>query len=270
MLKNEEALLEQVLPIWATYPVNTFVFYDDNSTDSSIDVISKYLPKERYVILNDKLESFNESYNRSKMLEYSRENNSDYVFTIDCDELLSANFDGIFEEILKNYEHHNFLLYWYNVVNNTLNLHRQDPAYLNNYRTFILPMKHTGKFDTSQARYHVPRTPSVNMPHAYTKEIGVIHLQSINTKFYAIKQLWYKHFEFVNYGYSEVEINNKYDSVVNGLNFNPTETPQEIVGDIKIDPSIFDTLLVKKGYLDFIKKHFNEKLVTFGKEYIDD
>jgi len=270
MLKNEEDLLEEVLPIWKTYPVEKFVFYNDNSTDSSVDVINKHLSKDRVIILNDKLDSFNESHNRSRMLEYSRENNSDYVFTIDCDEILSANFNGIFEEILENYKHYNFMLYWFNVVNDTLALYRTDPAYKNNYRVFILPMKYTGKFDLTMWQYHVPRTPPVAMPLSKTDEIGIIHLQSMNTKYYAIKQLWYKHFEFVNYNYSEEIINSKYDPVVNGLNFHEIKTPPEIIGNIKIDHSIFDRMAIKKGYLDFIKTHYNEKLVTFGKEYLDD
>jgi hypothetical protein len=268
MLKNEDDLLNTVLPIWSKYPVEQFVFYDDNSTDDSLSTIAKHLPKDRYKIINDKLDSFNESHNRSRMLEYSRDCNVDYVFTIDCDELLSANFEGIFDDVLKNYESYNFLLYWYNVVNGSLQQYRNDAAYVHNYRSFILPMKYTGKFDTSLAKYHVPRTPHVNLPTSITDEIGVLHLQSIDRKYYALKQLWYKHYEYVHYGYSAQEINNKYDSVVNNLMFEEKQTPDDIIRNIEIDMSIFENMADKKGYTQFIKKHYNKDLVTFGHEYI--
>jgi hypothetical protein len=96
----------------------------------------------------------------------------------------------------------------------------------------------------------------------------IIHLQSSNKKYYAIKQLWYKHHEFVKYDHDVQFINGRYDPVVNGLNFNPQFTPQNIIDGIDIDLSFFNGLEGEKGYVDFIKEHYNEELITFGKEYI--
>jgi hypothetical protein len=270
-IKNEENLLDILLPYWKLYPVNKFVFYDYNSIDNGINIISKHLPKERFHIINDKIDTFNESHSRSRMFEYSRENKADIVFSIDADELLSANFERNFDEILKIYNECNLLLYWYNVVNNSTKKIRQDPAYINNFKNFIIPVKFAGKFDMNQWKYHsVARAPNINLPTEFTKDIGIIHLQAINRRFYALKQLWYKHFELVNYNHSIDEINNRYDSVVNNLQFNAIDTPPEIIGNIEFDPLIYDKIEKKKGYLSFIKEHLNEKLITFGKEYIYD
>lgn len=268
MVKDEEDLLQVVLPFWVKYPVDKFVFFNDSSSDSTVDVIKKHIPVDRLHIIDSDRNTFSESHNRSAMLEYSRKVGADYVLTIDCDELLSANFEGMFQDILQNYETTNFLLYWYNVVEGSVNKLRQDPSYASNYRSFILPMKHTGHFDLTQWKYHTPRTPQIHLPAAVTHDIGVIHLQAINTEFYALKQLWYKHYEFINYNHSVEFINDRYDPVVNSLQFNTVATPEDIVAGIEIDPSIFNTILEKKGYRQYILDNYNEQLVTFGKEYL--
>ena len=268
MVKDEEDLLQVVLPFWVKYPVDKFVFFNDNSTDNTVQIIKKYVTADRLHIINSDRSTFSESHNRSAMLEYSRNEKADYVLTIDCDELLSANFQESFHDILENYETTNFLLYWYNVVEGSVNNLRQDPSYTNNYRSFVLPMKHTGYFDLSQWKYHTPRTPAVRLPVAVTHDIGVIHLQAINTEFYALKQLWYKHYEFINYNHSVEFINDRYDPVINNLQFNTVATPEDIVAGIEINPSIFNTILEKKNYRKYILDNYNKQLVTFGKEYL--
>lgn len=268
MVKNEALLLEQVLPIWKAYEVDQFVFYDDNSTDNTVEVIAKHLPPERFVVYNDKLPAFNEAYHRSKMLQHSRKKRADYVLSIDSDELLSANLAKDLSVVLKEYETKDLWLFWYNVVNDSLSQTRNDPAYANNYRSFILPLKHTGQLDLTQWKYHTPRVPSVNLPRAHTKDYGVIHLQALNKRFYALKQLWYKHFEFVSYKHSVDQINGRYDPVVNGLNFCAVQTPAEIVGDITFDPTVFDAIETTRQHKQYILDHMNPALVTFGREYL--
>ena len=97
MMKNEEVLLESILPIWKKYPVDVFIFYDDNSTDSSISVIEKHLESGRYIIVNDNLPKFNEGYHRQKMIDVSRDNDVDVVFSLDCDELLTSTIVNDFD-----------------------------------------------------------------------------------------------------------------------------------------------------------------------------
>jgi len=268
MVKNEEILLSHVLPIWKNYPVDYFIFYDDNSTDNTNNIIYDLLPKEKVIILNDKLEKFNEGYQRQKMIDESRNLGIDYVICLDADELLSSNIVKNFSSFIKNYETTDLYLYWYNVVNDTLSEHRTDPLYENNYRCFVLPLKHTGNLDVNLWQYHTPRTPNVNLPRSFTKEYGVLHLQSSNKKYYALKQLWYKHYEHLNYGHGFDYINQRYDPVVNNLNFNERITPFEIFEGINIDLSFMDGLEKTKGYIDYVKENYKEELITFGKEYI--
>jgi len=268
MIKNEEVMLSHVLPIWKNYPVDYFIFYDDNSTDNTNNIIYDFLPKEKVIILNDKLERFNEGYQRQKMIDESRNLGIDYVICLDADELLSSNIVKNFSSFIKNYETTDLYLYWYNVVNDTLSEHRTDPLYVNNYRCFVLPLKHTGNLDVNLWQYHTPRTPNVNLPRSFTKEYGVLHLQSSNKKYYALKQLWYKHYEHLNYGHGFDYINQRYDPVVNNLNFNERLTPFEIFEGINIDLSFMDGLEKTKGYIDYVKQNYKEELITFGKEYI--
>ena len=268
MTKNEELLLNELLPIWVNYPVDKFIFYNDNSIDGTVNTIKSHLG-DRAVIINDNLDEFNESHNRSRMLEYSRENGATHVIAMDCDELLSDNLVTNFNEVISMYDTKDVYLYWYNVVNNTLTETRNDPSYIQNHRSFILPLKHTGKMNLGLWKYHTPRTPQITLPKTMTKKYGVIHLQSINTKFYALKQLWYKHYEYVKYKHPVNFINQRYDPVVNNLDFMPIKTPKEILGNIQFDHKVYDEMCEHKGYLKFIKENYNKELVTFGSEFID-
>jgi len=269
MFKNEEAILPEILKIWKTYPIDLFIFYDDNSTDNSVEIIKKSLPAEKIIIVNDKLLTFNESYQRQKMIDVALENNVDIVFAIDCDELLTTSIINDFDNFLKKYQTTDMWLFWYNCVNDTLLQYRNDPQYINNYRSFILPLKHINRLNINDYKYHTPRTPRVNLPiKELTKEYGVIHLQSINRRFYAIKQLWYKHYEFITYGHSVAFINNRYDSVVNNLNFCEKYMTNKLIAGIDFDVSVFNNTTKEKDYLKFINDNYNEKLITFGKEYL--
>lgn len=268
MLKNEERLLPEILKIWKQYPIDLFVFYDDNSTDSSIEIIKNILDSDRYIIINDKLPKFNESYQRQRMIDVSRENGVDIVFSIDCDELLTSTIVNNFHNFLNVYKNQDMHLFWYNSVNNTLSEYRTDPQYANNYRSFVLPLNKTSSLNINDWKYHTPRTPNVELIKTYNDDFGVIHLQALDKKYYAIKQLWYKHYEFVNYGHSIDFINSRYDVVVNNLQFNPKKINPELIEGIEFNTNIFAGLEVEKGYLEFIHNNYNEGLVTFGKEFL--
>jgi len=265
-VKDEAILLEHVLPFWQEYPIDEFVFLDDNSTDNTSEVIGDFLGEEA-TILSPVTDTFHEAKNRSTMLEYSRSKDADIVISIDTDELLSQSFLLHFDWLVEQALDIHVFLYQYNVVG-SMNKIRQDPEYVNNYRDFIFPMKHTGKFDESKDRYHTPRTPPINLPDSPVKECGFIHLQALNVKFYALKQLWYKVYEYKEYGKSVDEINAAYDKVVNGLDFCEIDTPKNIVGDWKFDASVFDKILEERKYIDYINEHGVDELITFGEEYL--
>jgi len=267
MVKNEGLLLDKILPIWKTYPVDFFVFYNDNSTDDTCKIIGKHLDADKFIILNDELIDFNESHNRSRMSEYSRDK-CDYIIFLDADELLSSNIVENYSEFIKLYDTSNLQLYWYNVVD-SLNTYRYDSQYRNAFGGFITKSENLGSMNLSQAKYHTcPRYVNNTLPAAYTNQFGIIHLQSLNKKYYALKQLWYKHFEFKTWGHSVQSLNSKYDPVVNNFEFNLQETPLSIIGNINFDISVFDELAEKKGYLAYVRDNYNDELVTFGKQYL--
>lgn len=267
MIKDEALLLPEVYKQWKDYPIDHWVFYNDNSTDNTEEVIRDLFGKSA-TILNDEREEFSESHNRSRMLEHSREK-AQFVVSIDADELMSSNLIDNWEEVLEHHNKYDLHYFWYNVVG-SLKMRRNDPMYRQNYRTFILPMEHTGKFDMSQYKYHTPRTPRINLPVAHARDVGFIHLQAINKKFYALKQLWYKHYEYVTWNHSVQYINNRYDIVINQLNFEETTTPENIIRGIDFDSSVYDKMEEYKGYRKFIEDNLVPELVTFGKEYIGD
>lgn len=263
--KNEELILQEIIKYWKNYDVDKWIFYDDNSIDKSSKIIIDNL-SDRAVIINDKLSYFNETHNRNRMLEYSRQNGADIVISIDADELLSSNFKTNLRSILAENIDFNLECFWYNVVGN-ISKTRNDPCYSDNYKSFIAPMKNTYSFQHN-ILMHCPRLPHINLPKRKTKEIGFIHLQAINKRFYALKQLWYKHFEFHKYKYPIEYINNRYDPVVNNLNFYEIDTPSEIYEGINIDSSIYDEIEKIKGYGDYVRQNLVKELLTFGSEYL--
>lgn len=268
MIQNEALILPEVYKQWKDYPVDKWVFYDDNSSDDTVAVI-KSLFGDKAVIFEGKREEFSESHNRAMMLEFSRGDDANFVLSIDADELISASWLENWDHIVESNCLFDVEYYWFNVVG-SVNKMRQDPMYINNYRTFLLPLRHTEKFDLTQYKYHTPRTPPVRLNKARCNEAGVIHLQAINTRYYALKQLWYKHYEFHTWQHPVEYINQRYDPVVNNLNFNEVDTPDYICGDISFDASIYDEIEKVKGYKQYIKDNYVPELVTFGREYLED
>ena len=267
MIQNESIILPHVYEYWKDYPVDKWVFYDDNSTDETVAVI-KSLFKDKAVIFEGKRKEFNESHNRSYMLEYSRSDGADFVLSIDADELLSTAWLLNWDTVLGKNLEYDTQYYWYNVVGD-VNTIRQDPMYASNYRTFLLPLKYTAKFDMTQYKYHTPRTPPVSLQKAKC-DVGVIHLQSINKRYYALKQLWYKHYEHQTWNHPVAFINSRYDPVVNNLNFMEQPTPPYINDGIEFDPSVYDEIEKIKGYKEYILENYNKHLVTFGEEYLNE
>ena len=263
MIQNEALILPLVYEYWKDYPIDQWVFYNDNSTDATLEVINSLFPTA--MVFDNKDPNFSEARNRGTMFEYSRQNGADYVLAIDVDELLSANLVNHWSE-LTNCESE-CQLYWYNVVG-SVNKMRQDPSYLENYRTFFVPTAKAGMFTPGHVTYHTPRTPPVFLPQTKRKDVGVIHLQSINKKYYALKQLWYKHYEWVTWKKDPNYLNAMYDVVVNGLDFCEQNTPEEIAGDLKFDASVYDEIAEIKGYRQFILNNYNPTLVTFGEQYL--
>lgn len=264
-IKNERLILQEVMPYWKNYSIDKWIIYDDNSTDGSVEFIKQELDSKA-IILNDSLKYFNETHNRSRMLEYSRNAGADVSICIDADELLSANFASNLREILLEHTNCKMDCFWYNVVGD-INKTRNDPCYIDNYKSFIAPLQYTDQFKCNMLM-HTPRTPNISLPSKKLKNIGFIHLQAINKRFYALKQLWYKHFEYHVYNYPIDYINSRYDPVVNNLDFCEVDTPKEICEGIQINGDLYNEIEKQKGYKDFVKQNYIKELVTFGEEYL--
>lgn len=266
MIQNESIILPHIHKYWKDYPIDKWVFYDDNSSDDTVNVIKSLFGDKAFVIEGSRSE-FNESHNRSYMLEFSRSDGADFVLSIDADELLSTSWLQNWDFILKHNLDFDVEYYWYNVVGSISKI-RQDPQYLHNYRTFLLPLSKTSKFDMTQFKYHTPRTPPVNLPKAKCNQAGVIHLQAINKRYYALKQLWYKHYEYHTWNHPINFINARYDPVVNNMNFMEKPNPTSIYYGINFDPEIYDDIEEVKGYKEYILKNPVQELITFGGEYL--
>lgn len=273
--QNEAPLFEHTLPIWSTYDIDKFIFFDDHSTDEGKETIYRILGKDRAIVLNKPDLEYDDSHcvGRQMMLDLSREQGADFVFCLDADELLSSNLKLAMNEILtKSIQEQTVIyLYWFNHINYSFLQTRCDGYYGQCFHPFIVPLKNSGNFATTSKEHHsFWRTPEIYFPNSVaTQNFGIVHLQMINTNYYVHKQLWYKHYEHIKYGFDENYINNRYDNNINYLKFEYFTTPPDVVSDIQFDISIFDKLIDHKGYREYISKYFNPKLITFGQSYID-
>ena len=263
MVKNEAILLEHVLPIWSTYPVDEYIFFNDHSTDATKDVIIKHLGERARIIDNPK-PTFDEAYNRQCMLDESR---GDWILSIDSDELLTANFWQHQNLVFNDVEDVEHRVFCYNLAGNWRH-RRCDPAYKSNYLCMTARRRDV-HLNLNLKDYHTQRRlPSKAHTVQNIKLIGNIHLQSLNPSFYALKQLWYKHWEYHNLGKKASKINANYDKVVHGLKWPTQPLSEEHKGNLYIDPTVFDGLAVAKGYKQYIQNNLVPELVTFGHKYL--
>jgi glycosyltransferase involved in cell wall biosynthesis len=268
LVKNEGLLLGQVLRYWQRYPVEKFIFFDDCSTDDTCEKINQFLGRKA-IIISNKNTPFNEALFRGKMFEASLMHRPapTHILAIDADELVTSNFFGHAHSLADLASTNRVLLHWYNSAGN-MSSYRADREYAMATVPCFADIKNVGPFNLHMANYHLcPRIPHRTMPPAYVKDVGIIHLQSLNKRFYILKQLWYKHYEYINYNNPIMEINLKYDKMVNNGDFNPVAFDRKLIEGIEID-DIFPELELQKGYLKYIKKNLVQELVTFGGEYL--
>lgn len=272
MIRDEEILLSHVGKIWKHYPIDKWVFYDDHSSDDTVNTIYRIFG-DRAVVLRDK-DRKTESYMRYKMLQYSHDTgcSAGVVVSIDVDELLSKSILDDFDNIIDISTKYNFQIYQYNCAGDLYH-QRTDPSYINNRRGFLVSLKHANMYEMcknaqSEKGYHLDRVPSIDLKRLEDDRYGFIHLQALNTTFYFIKQMWYKHYDFVESKMSIDKVNRRYDPVVNRGEFLPEPMPENIIDEQMmkhITPGIYDDVLRSKPhYLKYILSHLDSRLVTFG------
>jgi hypothetical protein len=251
MVRNELTLIKQLLPIWKKY-VDGFVFLVDKTTDGTIEFLNSV--KEEYNIL-EILESKEteklviETDLRQKLfdtgLKYSNK-----IICLDGDEYLDGEISKFeLENILENNKNTLFLLNWIQYTSS--DTIRIDGPWAYNLKDRIGCYSHNHRFVTAQNHsQHLPHTQKqLILPQNL---LFIAHLQWINKKFVAIKQYYWKVFDYVNREKFNIGIvgNTAYDISVN--NFNWVETKFNY--KVKIDTNVFDEMCCISNYrLDYIK-----------------
>ena len=278
LVRDEQDLLPVVHDNWKNIPVDRWLFFNDNSRDSTVDVIRDLFGSQAKIINENPISDTHESISRGAMFNFSKHTDASHVLSIDCDELVTQTMIDDFDKLLNVTIDHTLSLYQYNVTG--VNGHyRTDPSYKYNFRNFLLFLDNYQIEPVPKSQdirrlptYHTPRTPKVNLnkPCIRTKKYGFMHLQSINKKYYALKQLWYKHFELKHNNLTVNEINERYDPVVNGLDFQPEAIPSELCPGVNFEA--IDRAYVNSGKLKTFQSDMwtnkTQQLITFGEQYL--
>lgn len=257
LMKNEEHLLGEVLKHWKEYPVDKFLFWDDNSTDKSIEIVKDVL-KEKAIVFKSE-EMFNEAKGRNFLARISKDEKADLIFSLDCDELFSYSLISQFDLFCKNALNYYIGIRQCNVVNGTLKKMRMDPMYKNNYRFFVIPVaKMNFLRDCNSGIHQSGREPEVNAQRFITDDFAFIHLQAINPKFYAMKQVFYKIDQIKNKIGNYEQIIKDIDIAANNLQFDEIETPIQYISNWEFDAKIFDKVLANRRYEAIIKEYIEQ------------
>ena len=265
-VKDEEILLKEILPIWKEYPIDKWVFLDDNSSDKTASLIKDTMGRKAVVIKNTE-SRYNPMKNRSQMLQYSRDKGASHIVSLNADELISANILTDFPKMIELNSTYNILYYTFEAVRD-INHHRIDSSHEKDFRNFIFPLSHAGNFESEGMSAHTIKAPPIYLPPVMTRDAGIIHLHRLNTRYYALKNLWYKHRDYKEYLSSINDINSTYDVLVNNLNFEAEETLAKITNGISFDASVFDDVIESRKYKEYIVENAVPELITFGKEYL--
>ena len=259
--RDEAWLLDVILPIWKMYePVTKFIFYDDGSTDNSCSLIKAVLGNRAEIVGHERIA---EASAREAMYNASP---NGLIVSLDCDELISDALVEILEQIETIADTHSIITFCSNVVD-SLHWRRNDPAYRENYRELITYKDGPWKASSSSGYHTASRLPArPGLSIKLQKNSSIIHLQALSKRFYALKQLWYKHYEHKIFGKSIEQLNSSYDPVVNNLDFMPVEN--ESTSAVAVDPAVFESSVKIDEFLSFIRANYNPRLITFGAEYL--
>lgn len=254
MIRNELPLIKELLPIWSKY-ADGFVFYLDTTTDGSLEYLQSV--KDQYNILE--VLNFTHSDDELKIETDSRQllfdtakKYSDHIICLDADEYLDGEMTKAeLQNLLSNTTDSVFYLKW--VQYTSVNTIRIDGPWGNNWKDRIGSYKEPVRFAIAQSHStHLP--VSVNQMKIDSNKLYIAHLQWLDKTFVAIKQYYWKVFDYVNnklYGVS-VAGNAAYDSSVNNFQWEEEYTNNLL----KINPYIFEKTAVFKNYrLEYIKEN---------------
>ena len=263
LVQDDATLLSSTLQLWKEYDVDKWIFHDAGSTDDTADIISDILGSRAVIIdENDTLKG--SSARQQSLLAYSKENAADFIVSLAPAELLSRSLVDNFQAVLDMHTRHGIFCYWYHILGDMGHI-RQDAPMIKDYRMAIFDVRAIEDLKNSDHDQHMPR---VNLPSVVTRDIGIINLESMDKEYYALKKLHLKHREYKELKSSAFEINNRYDTAVNGLNFIKEPVSEKITADIDFDISVFGKLKKEKNFKEYILENKVEDLITFGTEYL--
>lgn len=253
MTKNELFLLKEMLPIWKRY-ADGFVFMDDGSTDGTYEFLVEN--KEKYNILSilktnrKDTDFFMESNIRQELFDEGFKY-SDKILCLDSDEYLDGYIEKQqLDEIMESNKGTLFHLDWIQYIDK--NEIRVDDKWRDHLADRVASYSNHAKFKTIQMHAeHLPNPGNgarIVYPHLF-----VSHLQWLDKTCVAIKQYYWKVFDYVNrtqFGVQTIDCK-EYDKSVNNFEWQ-TKT---ISFPLKVNPNIYKLQDISNNYkYNFIKE----------------
>jgi hypothetical protein len=257
MSRDELFLLKEMLPIWQRY-ADGFVFMLDTCTDGSYEYLMEN--KEKFNILsiiqmnkNNEIldiESDNRQILFNEAFKYSKK-----ILCLDTDEYLDGTMTKQeLESVLDQNVDTSFYLSWVQYTGkNTI---RIDGKWNNHLCDRIASYSDRSVFKSIQMHSeHIPaasKLAQITPPHLF-----VSHLQWLDKQSVAIKQYYWKVFDYVNrmkYSANTIDVK-EYDKSVSDFNW----TEVFISFDLKVDVGIYKNQNPFNGYkYKFIRKSVDE------------
>jgi hypothetical protein len=254
LVRNELILIKKLLPIWKKYS-DGFIFMLDENTDET----------EQY------LKSVQKEYNILEVLKNTRREDevtietdlrqslfdaalkySDKIICLDADEYIDGTgTKQDLENILINNPDTRFHLQWNQYTScNTL---RIDGPWKHNFKDRIGCYKN--RFEYYKSQNHSHHLPSTGKDIVIdSSNLFVSHLQWLDKKYVAIKQYYWKVYDYVNKIKYRIDTvgNQAYDSSVNNFEWEEEYT----YFPLQISPHVFEKDLIDENYrLEYIKQN---------------
>ena len=262
--KNEEWILPTYLsnvePI-----VDEIIAIDDNSTDSSVEILKKS-NKVKIYKNDEQLKSGWAEYNiRQKLLSLGREAGGTHFVCLDADETFTTNFVKNFKKIINRLTPGQKLVLQWLALWKSVDHYRDDNSvWSNNYKDFIIYDSPELKHD--YAFLGVGRTPGQNNEETWVRlnpKFGaVLHYQFSHWKNFQLKQCWYRCSELIKMPGMEQAINNKYSITLDDPHALVRKMPDEWCVNI---PSPDLDNMKSSWHLNVMKNWFEE----YGVEYFE-
>jgi hypothetical protein len=257
LVRNELPLIKELLPIWKRYS-DGFVFMLDSNTDDTEEYLKSVSKEYNILEILTNTQTDNEVTIETDIrqrlfncgLEYSNK-----IICLDADEYIDGTTTKeSLETLLEQNPNTRFHLQWNQYT--SCNTIRIDGPWKHNFKDRIGIYNNKCEYNKSQNHsHHLPATQ--NDIVIEPDNLFISHLQWLNKKYVAIKQYYWKVYDYVNNAKYGIEIagNSAYDSSVN--NFKWEE--EYIFYPLKISPFIFEKDLMENNYrLDYIKNNIEK------------